>query len=203
MTGPRARVAVPARRRPSSPHGRAPARASRRLPARAARPARPAALDRTLALALAGVGLLAVVLGVLVVQGRLLLHPCVSADGPLGQLGVRLALLTSATDCPEGTLAVSDAATHGAILVLSVAAPVLVAHVLVAVFGAGLTALLVRAASSAGALLGAVLVRLPVRPRVVSTPPRRLVVVGDPDVRPPGSRGLRLHPHRGPPLARA
>ncbi|WP_258724270.1 hypothetical protein [Cellulomonas sp. NS3] len=196
MTGPRARAAVPVRRRPWSPRGRVPGLAP-------GRPAGPSSLDRSLALVLTGVGLLAVALGVLVLQGRLLLHPCVSADGPLGQLGVRLALLSSATDCPEGTLAVSDAATHGAILVLSVAAPVLVAHVVVAAFGAGLTALVVRAAATAGALLRVVLVRLPARPRVASTPLRRLVVVGDPDVRPPGSRGLRLHPHRGPPLAPA
>ncbi|MFS0699460.1 hypothetical protein AB6N24_05755 [Cellulomonas sp. 179-A 4D5 NHS] len=193
MTGPRARAAVPARRRPWSPRGRTPA----------AGHAGRSSLDRSLALLLAGVGLLAVALGVLVLQGRLLLHPCVSADGALGQLGVRLALLSSANDCPEGTLAVSDAATHGAILVLSVAAPVLVAHVVVAAFGAGLTALVVRAASSAGALLRVVLVRLPARPHGASTPLRRLVVVGGPDVRPPGSRGLRLHPHRGPPLAPA
>ena len=97
----------------------------------------------------------------------------------------------------------SDAATHGAILVLSVAAPVLVAHVVAAAFGAGLAALVVRAASSAGALLRVVLVRLPARPHVAPARLRRLVVVGDPDVRPPGSRGLRLHPHRGPPLATA
>lgn len=199
MTGPRARAAVPVRRRPWTSRGRGPGRTT----GRPARSARPSSLDRSLALLLTGVGLLAVALGVLVLQGRLLLHPCVSADGPLGQLGVRLALLSSANDCPEGTLAVSDAATHGAILVLSVAAPALVAHVVVAAFGAGLTALVVRAASSAGALLRVVLVRLPARPHAAPAPLRRLVVVGEPDVRPPGSRGLRLHPHRGPPLAPA
>ncbi|MGW6130059.1 hypothetical protein ACWFNE_08550 [Cellulomonas sp. NPDC055163] len=199
MTGPRARAAVPARHRLWSPRGRVPGRPAARL----AGSARPSPLDRSLALVLTAAGLLAVALGVLVLQGRLLLHPCVSADGPLGQLGVRLALLSSANDCPEGTLAVSDAATHGAILVLSVAAPVLVAHVAAAAFGAGLTALVVRAASSAGELLRVVLVRLPARSHVAPAPLRRLVVVGEPDVRPPGTRGLRLHPHRGPPLAPA
>lgn len=191
MTGPRSRVAVPVRRRPVRWRGWT------------TRATGPVASDRTVAVGLAVVGLLAVGLGVLVLQGRLLLHPCVSADGPLGQLGVRLALLSSVNDCPEGTLAVSDAATHGAILVLSVAAPALVGHLVVAAFGAGLTTLLVRAVSSAGALLRAVVVRLPGRPRVAPVQRRRLVVVGVPDVRPPGSRGLRLHPHRGPPLAPA
>jgi hypothetical protein len=191
MTGLRPRATTPSRRRPTP--GRPPV--SPTMPA--------AALDRSLALALAGVALLAVALGVLVLQGRLLLHPCVSADGPLGQLGVRLALLSSANDCPEGTLAVSDAATSGAILVLSVAAPALVAHLVLGVFGAGLTALLVRAASSAGALLRVVLVRLPVRPAVLAVRALRVALVAGPDVRPPVSRGLRVHPHRGPPLAPA
>lgn len=191
MTGSRARTTVPSRSRAASDPGRTVAAAGAR------------SLDRPLAAALLAVGGVAVVLGVLAAQGRLLLHPCVTADGPLGQLGVRLALLSSANDCPEGTLAVSDAAANGAILVLSVAAPVLVAHLVVGVFGAGLTALLVRAASSAGALLGAVLVRLPGRPAAAAGPSPRGLVVGAPDVRPPSTRGLRAHPHRGPPLATA
>jgi hypothetical protein len=163
---------------------------------------RPVALRR--AAALAGmIGLVGAAAAVLVTQGRVLVHPCVSADGPLGRMGVNLALLQSASDCPDGTLALSDAATSGAVLVFSVAVPVLLVHLVLGGFGVGLAAVLVRVATGVGTLLGAVLLRVPARPRPVVGRTRPFVVVPWRAARAPGGRGPRAHPRRGPPLVPA
>lgn len=134
-------------------------------------------------------------------RGRLMLHACTSADGPLSMLGVRFALLRSTADCPDGTFALVPGAPQGAIVVLSLALPVVAAHVALGTCGVGVTALLVRVAASAARLLRTVLRHLPhadspaVLPDLVRAPA------------PVSSVGHRLrgallaaHPRRGPPL---
>lgn len=111
-------------------------------------------------------GALAVLLSalsvVLAAHGRVLLHQCVAADGPLASLGVRMAVLRSAAECPEGTLGLGAAST-GAVLLLSVAVPVVVLHLLLAACGLGLGVVLRRGAAAVAALLVAHLPR-PVEP---------------------------------------
>lgn len=106
------------------------------------------------------VGALGTVLAVLSVvlgtQGRVLLHQCVTADGPLAALGVRMAVLRSAAECPEGALGLGAAST-GAVVLLSVALPVLATHLLLAACGLGLGVVTRRLAVAVRALLAAVL----------------------------------------------
>ena len=99
--------------------------------------------------ALAFAGLATVAAG----QGRVLLHDCVSAAGVLGPLGLRLSVLQDAADCPEGAYGLG-AVSQGAVLLLSVAAPVAALYLLLTVCGVGLSALLVRAARQVRRLVG-------------------------------------------------
>lgn len=102
---------------------------------------------------LGGLGVvLAVASVVLGVQGRVLLHQCVAADGPLAALGVRLAVLRSAAECPDGALGLGAAST-GAVLLLSLALPVVAVHVLLAACGLGLGVLARRGVAAVAALL--------------------------------------------------
>jgi hypothetical protein len=109
---------------------------------------------------------------VVAAQGRVLLHDCVSAAGMLGPLGLRLSVLRDATDCPEGTYGLGTM-SQGAVLLLSVAAPVAALYLLLTACGVGLSALVVRAARQVRllvtrALRGALRAErpLPVRSRV-------------------------------------
>jgi hypothetical protein len=92
-------------------------------------------------------------------QGRVVLHDCVSPGAAFGALGLRLAVLQDATDCPEGSYGLGGV-SRGAVLLLSVALPVLVGYALLTACGVGLSALLVRAARQARALLRSVLPHL-------------------------------------------
>ena len=103
----------------------------------------------SLAVAVAFAGLAAVVAA----QGRVLLHDCVSAAGVLGPLGLRLSVLRDAADCPEGTYGLGSM-SQGAVVLLSVAAPVASLYLLLTVCGVGLSALLVRAARQVRLLVG-------------------------------------------------
>jgi len=114
-------------------------------------------------------------------QGRVMLHDCVSSGGPLGALGLRLAVLQDAADCPAGTYGLG-AMSRGAVVLLSVALPVLALYVLLTACGVGLSALLVRAARQARALVGGVL------PRLRPAAPASLVRLGTDPV--PSSRPL-------------
>lgn len=126
-------------------------------------------------------------------------HSCMPGAGPLSWLGVRLALLSSSTDCPEGAFAVGGTSASGALVVVSVAVPTLLVHLVAVAGGVSLSALLARAAAGISLVLGAVLRALPRAPRVRWV--RAAVVVGRSPVRPPG-RVLTLgHPDRGPPAA--
>ena len=103
----------------------------------------------SLAVAVAFAGLAAVVAA----QGRVLLHDCVSAAGVLGPLGLRLSVLRDAADCPEGTYGLGTM-SQGAVVLLSVAAPVASLYLLLTACGVGLSALLVRAARQVRLLVG-------------------------------------------------
>ncbi|WP_372594634.1 hypothetical protein [Actinotalea sp.] len=166
----------------------------RRRPGRAA-PAAPFALR---VLGLAAVLTLAVsVVPVLVRSGSLLVHQCVS-DGTAGWLGLRLALLRPDANCPTGTLAVGPDGGQALAIVVLVAVPVLVAHLVAMAAGLGL-------ARHARLLVGAVLRLLGgpfrTRPAPATTlvrPVRLLALVRT--VRAPGPVDVRVPLRRGPPL---
>ncbi|WP_066585488.1 hypothetical protein [Cellulomonas timonensis] len=141
----------------------------------------------------------AVALTRVIVGGRVLLHACTSADGPLAMLGVRLALLQGSADCPDGSLAMDPAGAHRAVLVMSLAVPVLAAHAALGACGIGLTALLVRVVTAAGHLLRAVLHRLP-RPSAPHVLTRALSAAAAGPVARLRSVRLASPPRRGPPL---
>ncbi|MBO3084997.1 hypothetical protein [Cellulomonas fengjieae] len=111
-------------------------------------------------------GLAAVVAG----QGRVLLHDCVSAGGALGPLGLRLAVLRDAADCPEGAYGLGPM-SQGAVVLLSVAVPVAALYLVLTACGIGLGALLVRAARQVRLLVGRALrgALRPARPLPVDT----------------------------------
>lgn len=132
---------------------------------------------------------------------RTVVHHCLTVDGPLALLGVRLTLLQDAADCPSGTLALTPGASHGAVLALGLVLPVAAAHTALGALGLGLTALLLRASRTARAVLGAVVHALPraTAPRPVrGTRPAPAWRTGHPR---PAVLARALHPHRGPPVA--
>ncbi len=150
--------------------------------------------DPRAAVAAAGLAALAGLL--LAASGRVLLHQCVAAVG-LSPLGVRLSVLQDAADCPDGTYAFGPAA-GGAVLLLSVTMPLLVAHLVLTAGGAGLGVVLARAARGVAGLLhrwavrvgapvGVVVARHAARPveRDLVRLRSRLLVVGLPVRGPP------------------
>lgn len=115
---------------------------------------------------LVGALLGAVALGVaLVGPAQVVLHGCVPGEGRLGWLGLRMALLRTSVDCPEGALAWGGSSADSAIVVISVAVPTLAVHALAVASGVSVSALLARAASAIRVVLGAVLRGLPATPR--------------------------------------
>ncbi|MBD7917299.1 hypothetical protein H9657_03275 [Cellulomonas sp. Sa3CUA2] len=177
--------------------GRAVAPVVRRARSRPGSQVRPDLLRTHL---LGAVGTTLAVLSVVVgAQGRVLLHQCVVADGPLAALGVRMALLRSASECPDGALGLGSAST-GAVLLLSVALPVVAAHVLLTACGLGLGVVARRGVAAVAALLASHLVP----PVVVAGTPvptaRPLLLAGGPVVRVRRDRGHDpARPRRGPP----
>ncbi|QGQ20335.1 hypothetical protein GC089_15485 [Cellulomonas sp. JZ18] len=154
---------------------------------------------RARALTLAG-SLLALTPLLAAAEGRVLVHRCVVADGPAAALGLRLELLASAAHCPQDAYALGGT-SQGAVLLLSVAVPVLAGHLLLAAAGIGLGAVLHRARGVLAALARAAGVRrvepvtLPAAPHLRLTAPVLPVLVRD-------DRGLVLvRPRRGPPAA--
>jgi hypothetical protein len=134
---------------------------------------------------------------------RTVVHHCLTIDGPLALLGVRLTLLRDAADCPTGTLALTPAASHGAVLALGLVLPVAAAHAALGAVGLGLAALLLRASRTARAVLGSVVRALPrpTAPRPVRA--ARLAPVWRAGSPRPAVLARALHPHRGPPVALA
>lgn len=142
-------------------------------------------------------GALVVAAVVVASQGHVLLHRCVGAGGSWADVAIRLAVLRDGTGCPDGTFA-PGALPRGAVVLLSVALPVLATHALLAAFGLSLSALVVRGVRVVAGLLGR-WVAVP-RARALPVPGRvRLAVVPPPAV-PPASLLLVARPHRAPPL---
>lgn len=128
--------------------------------------------------------------------GQVVLHQCVPGDGPLGVLGLRLALMRTSAACGDGSLAVIP----GGGVVASVALSTLLLHAVLIGGGLGLTGLLSRAWRAARSAVLAVCPALLLHVRAVRIPNRPSPVVEGapaPSARPELFRG---HPRRGPPL---
>lgn len=138
-------------------------------------------------------------LGAVAVPGRIALHQCVSSGGGLGTVGLHLALLRTDADCPDGTVAFTPLAHGGVVVLLSIALPLLLAHIALGAGGVGLTALLIRALRSAASVLGAALLRVPRAPGVVVVRGPRLPASARVTGRGTIADLLAAHPHRGPP----
>lgn len=72
--------------------------------------------------------------------GTVLVHQCVAAEGAAGTLGLRLALLRQDATCPSGSLAVGGDSRQVIGVLVMVALPVLVAHLVAAAAALGLLA---------------------------------------------------------------
>lgn len=135
---------------------------------------------------------------VLPAQGHVLLHRCVGAGGSWAHAALSLAILRNSPTCPEGAAGLG-VVPSSAVVLASVALPVLAVWAFAWALGVSLAALAVRAAGLALRLVGCRVcvplpaVELPVAdraPMVVRVP----VVV-------PTARGLLVaRPHRAPPL---
>ena len=143
----------------------------------------------------------AALIGALAGPAQLVVHTCVPGTSSLGWLGLRLALLRSSVDCPNGSLALGGSVAQSALVVISIAIPTLLAHLLALAGGVSLSAVLARAASAARRVLGAALWVLPAAPRARCTP-AALVAHRDLAV----ARAWELtgrHGNRGPPALSA
>jgi hypothetical protein len=127
----------------------------------------------------------------------LVVHQCVP-DAGFGWLGMRLALLRVDTVCPNGTLAVGGDQRQVLAVVLAVALPALVGHLLIGSLGIGAIAHLRRVAAAALELLAGARAALPDDVAVVLPSGLRVAVAGL--YRPPVVREAPLVPWwRGPP----
>jgi hypothetical protein len=95
---------------------------------------------RLRAAATAAVAAAVAVAGVSVSHGLLALHSCVDG-GVLDSLALHVSVLRPSAACPSGSYALGPA-SGSVVLVLSVALPVLVAHLLLAACGVGVCAAL-------------------------------------------------------------
>ncbi len=132
---------------------------------------------------------------------RVVVHQCVTAEGPLAFVGVRLSLLRGVADCPDGTLGLVPGVPQGAVLVLSMAVPVAAAHLSFGALGLGLVAVVARAADSVRRLLAAATARPPHAPRLVVTDRIRPGVPRPARAVARRWRPAEVHPRRGPPVA--
>ena len=150
---------------------------------------------------IAAAAVLSIVVGlgaVVVSRTQIALHACLPGEGPVGWLGLRLALLRGSIDCPEGTLALGGSASRSALVVFSVTLPTVLVHLLAAVCGAGLSALLARAASGVRGMVGSAWRVLPGAPRAPGVRVRR--VIGCVRAGVLRRAGDMAHPDRGPPV---
>jgi hypothetical protein len=131
-------------------------------------------------------------------EGHVLLHRCVQAGGSWADSALSLTLLRTTSSCPDGSLGLG-ALPAGAVVVLSVALPVLAGWALAAALGVSLAALVARAARLVVGLVGR-WVRLPHRHPALPVADRAPAVTVVPAA-PPTPLGLLLaRPHRAPPL---
>lgn len=129
-------------------------------------------------------------------QGHVLVHRCVGAGGSWADVAIRFAVLRDAVECPDGTLGLG-AVPAGAVVLASVALPMLVAHVLAAAAGASLAALAARGVRVVAGLVGR-LVRVP-RTRALPVARREPALVVPPVPVRPALALLLARPHRAPP----
>lgn len=141
------------------------------------------------------VGLTARALG----WGQVVLDSCVPVRGPVGFLGVHLALLRDSAGCPEGTLAV----TPGGGVVASIALGTLLVDLVLLGGGVTLAGLVARAVRAARRAAAAVLAGRPVERTAVLPPVRSCPVAGPLRSWVPVRRTHGAHRHRGPPVALA
>lgn len=144
------------------------------------------------------VGSLALLLGAAgTASSRLVVHSCIAADGAVGILGMRLAVLRRAADCPDGSLGLSRTGT-GAVLMLSIAVPLVVAFAALALVGLSVLTLLTRVTQALRHLLRPLAAALPAP---LALPERRPAAPA-PATDPPLRRELVASiARRGPPLA--
>ncbi len=131
---------------------------------------------------------------------RVVVHQCVTAEGPLAFVGLRLSLLRGVADCPDGTLALVPGVPQGAVLVLSMAVPVVAAHLSFGALGLGLAAVAARATDSVRRLLAAAPARPPHAPRLVVTGRIHLGAPSPDHTVARRWRPAEVHPRRGPPV---
>lgn len=146
--------------------------------------------------ALAVLALLGAGATVLLQQGALLVHECVTA-GALGRFGVSLALLRESAACPAGSYGIGEGQRVIGVVV-AIALPVLLAHLVGAGLGVGLAARLNRLVRAAVDVVRGLRPR-PAEP--VAVPVARVVPVDVPVVT-PRARAVPGGPWwRGPPAA--
>lgn len=146
---------------------------------------------------LGALGLVVGAVALLAQRGGLLVHQCVG-DGAAGWLGLRLALLRQDATCPSGTLAVGPDGRQALAVVVMVAVPVLLAHLVAAALGFGLARQVRLVVGVALRLLGRPFRARPAPVLVVLRDVRRFVVSCA--VRPPGPVDVAAPLRRGPPL---
>lgn len=129
--------------------------------------------------------------------GGLVVHQCV-ADGGFGWLGLRLALLRADAICPDGTLAVGGAQRQVLAVVVGVAVPVLVGHIVGACVGVGVLAHLRRLTRAALAVLAGIRPTLP--DDAVRLPVGARPAVGARYLRPVAHNAPLVPWWRGPPV---
>lgn len=151
-----------------------------------------------LAAVVAAGAVVAALAGGLARHGALLVHQCVPADPAVGRLGVSLALLRPEADCPTGTLAVGGDGTHVMGVVVLVALPVLLTHLLALGTGLGLVARLRVLVRATAAVLGWVASPVPAAPALVVRRVRAAVVAAR--RLPSGRPALAVPLRRGPPV---
>jgi hypothetical protein len=141
---------------------------------------------------------LVVTAAVVASQGHVLLHRCVEAGGSWADTALSLAFLRDASSCPAGTYGLG-ALPSGAVVLASVALPILAAWVLAAALGISLVAIVMRAARLVVGLVGR-WVRLPEGRGSLPVADRAPAVAVTPAA-PPTPLGLLVaRPHRAPPL---
>jgi len=149
--------------------------------------------------ALGAIGLVAGALQLLTQRGALMVHQCVGVgDGAAGWLGLRFALLRQDAACPSGSLAVGPDGRQALAVVVVVALPVLVAHLVAATVGVGLAERVRQIVGAALRLLVRPLRGRPGRPPFLPRPLR--LTAARPAVRAPGPVDVLVPLRRGPPL---
>jgi hypothetical protein len=144
----------------------------------------PLALLVGLPVALAGLG------------GGVRVQPCVPGDGVTGWLGVHLALVQPTASCPAGELALGGAPDRMLAVMITLAVPVLLAHLAAIGTSAGAIAVIRAIARTVRHLVGRT--RVPGAPARVAVRARAPRIGAGAMLSP--SRGLlRALPRRGPP----